>query len=108
VYSTTLVQYLHISCYLSDNKPVLSYLLSRLLPQDCFFKTYFLIRTINQKDTSDLVPCKMALVSLYLFIKLSITRFNSLFEMQGSFTKLVVIMPLEEKSLSGRFWRSRR
>jgi hypothetical protein len=33
VYSTTLVQYLYISCYLSDNKPVLSYLLSRLLPQ---------------------------------------------------------------------------
>jgi hypothetical protein len=31
VYSTTLVQYLYISCYLSDNKP--SYLLSRLLPQ---------------------------------------------------------------------------
>jgi hypothetical protein len=33
VYSTILVQYLYISCYLSDNKPVLSYLLSRLLPQ---------------------------------------------------------------------------
>jgi hypothetical protein len=33
VYSTTFVQYLYISCYLSDNKPVLSYLLSRLLPQ---------------------------------------------------------------------------
>jgi hypothetical protein len=32
VYSTTLVQYLYISCYLSDNEPVLSYLLSRLLP----------------------------------------------------------------------------
>jgi hypothetical protein len=34
VYSTTLVQYLYISCYLSDNKPVLSYLLSRLLPHN--------------------------------------------------------------------------
>ncbi len=33
VYSSTLVQSLYISCYLSDNKPVLSYLLSRLLPQ---------------------------------------------------------------------------
>jgi hypothetical protein len=33
VYSTTLVQYLYISCYLSDNKPVLSYLLSCLLQQ---------------------------------------------------------------------------
>ncbi len=33
VYSITLVQYLYISCYLSVNKPVLSYLLSRLLPQ---------------------------------------------------------------------------
>ncbi len=33
VYSTTLVQYLYISCYLLDNKPVLSYLFSRLLPQ---------------------------------------------------------------------------
>ncbi len=33
VYSITLVQYLYISCYLSDNKPVLSYLLSHLLPQ---------------------------------------------------------------------------
>ncbi len=33
VYSTTLVQYLSISCYLSDNKPVLSYLLLCLLPQ---------------------------------------------------------------------------
>ncbi len=32
-YSTTFVQYLYISCYLSDNKPVLSYLSSRLLPQ---------------------------------------------------------------------------
>ncbi len=31
VYSTTLVQYLYISCYLSDNKPVLSYLLLCLL-----------------------------------------------------------------------------
>ncbi len=37
VYSTTLVQSLYISCYLSDNKPVLSYLLSRLLPQDNYF-----------------------------------------------------------------------
>ncbi len=33
MYSTSFVQYLYISCYLSDNKPVLSYLLSRLLPQ---------------------------------------------------------------------------
>jgi hypothetical protein len=33
VYFTTFVQYLYISCYLSDNKPVLSYLLLRLLPQ---------------------------------------------------------------------------
>ncbi len=33
VYSTTFVQYLYISCYLSDNKPVLLYLLLRLLPQ---------------------------------------------------------------------------
>jgi hypothetical protein len=33
VYSTTFVQYLYISCYLSDNKPVLSYLSSRLLLQ---------------------------------------------------------------------------
>ncbi len=32
-YSTTFVQYLYISCYLSDNKPVLSYPLLRLLPQ---------------------------------------------------------------------------
>jgi hypothetical protein len=32
-YSITLVQYLYISCYLSVNKPVLSYLSSRLLPQ---------------------------------------------------------------------------
>jgi hypothetical protein len=36
MYSTpppTYVQYLYISCYLSDNKPVLSYLLLPLLPQ---------------------------------------------------------------------------
>ncbi len=33
VYFTTCVQYLYISCYLSDNKPVLSYLLLFLLPQ---------------------------------------------------------------------------
>ncbi len=33
MYSTTLVQYLYIRCYLSDNKPVLSYLLLRLLQQ---------------------------------------------------------------------------
>jgi hypothetical protein len=33
VYSTTFVQYLYISCYLSENKPVLSYLLMCLLPQ---------------------------------------------------------------------------
>jgi hypothetical protein len=33
VYPTTCVQYLYISCYLSDNKPVLSCLLSCLLPQ---------------------------------------------------------------------------
>jgi hypothetical protein len=32
MYSTTCVQYLYISCYLSDNKPVLSYLLLCLLP----------------------------------------------------------------------------
>ncbi len=38
VFSTTFVQYLYISCYLSDNKPVLSYLLSRLLPQTCPLK----------------------------------------------------------------------
>jgi hypothetical protein len=31
VYSTTCVQYLYISCYLSDNKWVLPYLLLRLL-----------------------------------------------------------------------------
>jgi hypothetical protein len=35
VYSTTLVQYLYISCYLSDNKTVLSYLFLCLLPQLC-------------------------------------------------------------------------
>jgi hypothetical protein len=35
VYSTTLVQYLYISCYLFSNKPVLLYLLLRLLPQCC-------------------------------------------------------------------------
>ncbi len=34
MYSTTCVQYLYISCYLSDNKSVLSYLLC-FLPQDC-------------------------------------------------------------------------
>jgi hypothetical protein len=33
VYSTTLVQYLYINCYLFSNKSVLSYLLLRLLPQ---------------------------------------------------------------------------
>jgi hypothetical protein len=33
VYSTTLVQCLYISCYLSSNKPVLLYPLLRLLPQ---------------------------------------------------------------------------
>jgi hypothetical protein len=33
VYSTTFVQYLYISCYLSENKPVLSYLLLHLLPR---------------------------------------------------------------------------
>ncbi len=33
MYSTTCVQYLYISCYLSDNKPVLLYLLLCLLPQ---------------------------------------------------------------------------
>ncbi len=33
VYSITLVQYLYVRCYLSDNKLVLSYLLSHLLPQ---------------------------------------------------------------------------
>jgi hypothetical protein len=43
VYSTTLVQYLYISCYLSDNKPVLSYLLSRLLPQNVNSSTYVVI-----------------------------------------------------------------
>ncbi len=32
-YSTTRVQYQYISCYLSGNKPVLSYLLLCLLPQ---------------------------------------------------------------------------
>jgi hypothetical protein len=33
VYSTTLVQYLYISCYVTVNKPVLSYLSLCLLPQ---------------------------------------------------------------------------
>ncbi len=33
VYSTTFVQCLFRTCYLSENKPVLSYLLLRLLPQ---------------------------------------------------------------------------
>jgi hypothetical protein len=33
MYFTTFVQYLYRSCYLSDNKPVLLYLLLRLLPQ---------------------------------------------------------------------------
>jgi hypothetical protein len=33
VYSTTLVQYLYISCCLFSNKSVLSYLLLHLLPQ---------------------------------------------------------------------------
>jgi hypothetical protein len=37
LYSITLVQYLYISCYLSDNKPVLSYLLWCLLPQGITF-----------------------------------------------------------------------
>jgi hypothetical protein len=33
-YSSQPVQYLYISCYVTVNNPVLSYLLSRLLPQD--------------------------------------------------------------------------
>jgi hypothetical protein len=33
VYSTTFVQCLYLSCYLSESKPVLSYLLLHLLPQ---------------------------------------------------------------------------
>jgi hypothetical protein len=37
VYSTTCIQYLYISCYLSDNKPVLSYLLLCLLLQSPSF-----------------------------------------------------------------------
>ncbi len=32
-YSSNPVQYLYISCYVTANKPVLSYLLLRLLPQ---------------------------------------------------------------------------
>jgi hypothetical protein len=44
MYSTTYVQYLFISCYLSDNKPVLSYLLLHLLPQYLYFK-----ETMNHK-----------------------------------------------------------
>jgi hypothetical protein len=39
VYSTTCVQCLYISCYLSDNKPVLSYLLLCLLPHFDFYCT---------------------------------------------------------------------
>jgi hypothetical protein len=45
VYSTTFVQYLYISCYLSENKSVLLYLLLRLLPQ-CQYR----IRQVKQME----------------------------------------------------------
>jgi hypothetical protein len=43
VYSTTCVQYLYISRYLSDNKPVLSYLLLCLLPQ-CYISAKIIFK----------------------------------------------------------------
>ncbi len=53
VYSTTFV---YISCYLSENKPVLSYLLLRLLPQCCYFRillsTFHTSTWNNHKQTS--------------------------------------------------------
>ncbi len=50
VYSITVVQYLYISCYLSDNKPVLSYLLLHLLPHT------FLCYTHKQKEINFALP----------------------------------------------------
>ncbi len=49
VYSSTCVQYLYISCYLSDNKPVLSYLLVRLLPHGyvCTWKYIIVDRQVE-------------------------------------------------------------
>jgi hypothetical protein len=46
MYSTTRVQYLYISCYLSVNKPVLSYLLLRLLPH--------ILERLNNKKSREL------------------------------------------------------
>jgi hypothetical protein len=49
VYSITLVQYLYMSCYISVNKPVLSYLLSRLLPHLPLFLGLFTILIFLKK-----------------------------------------------------------
>jgi hypothetical protein len=68
VYSTNCVQYLYVSCYLSDNKRVLSYLLLCLLPQwsprsGCTL--YFC--TLTPRQPSAPVALSSAFVSDFLF-----------------------------------------
>jgi hypothetical protein len=74
VYSTTCVQYLYISCYLSDNKPVLSYIVVlastvvtpiRLDPLYCTL--YFCTLTPTCQQPSAPVALSAALVSDFLF-----------------------------------------
>ncbi len=74
VYSSTLVQSLYISCCLSDNKPVLSYLLSRLLPQwwprsGCTLCIVHctLTLTLTRRQSSALVALSSAFVSDFCF-----------------------------------------
>ncbi len=74
-YSTTFVQYLYISCYLSDNKPVLSYLLLastvvtpiRLYPLHCTLYCCTLTPTLTRRQSSALVALSPAFVSYFCF-----------------------------------------
>jgi hypothetical protein len=75
VYSTTCVQYLYTSCYISDNKPVLSYLLLCLLPQwwpqsgDRLYPLHCTLYccTITRQQPSALVTLPSAFVSDFCF-----------------------------------------
>ncbi len=73
VYPSIPVLHLYISCYLSDNKPVLSYLLLCLLPLWWPRSGCTLTPTLTRRQPSALVALSSAFVSDFLFQVLQCT-----------------------------------
>ncbi len=75
VYSTNPVLHLYISCYVTVNKPVLSYLSLCLLPQDDIFRYQIWCTKVRKIIEIDLITCNTVHILSNIFrIKPSVSQ----------------------------------